>query len=39
MERDVSSTATYANVKAFVRSLWEPGFGQPLDADDLAPAP
>ncbi|MEN3273571.1 MAG: hypothetical protein V7636_2332, partial [Actinomycetota bacterium] len=39
MERDLSATKTYAEVEAFVRSLWEPGFGQPLDAGDLAPHP
>lgn len=39
MLRDVRGTATYAEVEAFVRSAWEPGFGGPLDIGELAPHP
>lgn len=39
VQADLTSTATYREVEAFVRSIWEPGFGQPLDAADLAPHP
>ena len=39
MQRDVRDTDTYAEVESFLRSIWEPGFGQPLDATELAPRP
>ncbi|HUR50301.1 MAG TPA: prolyl oligopeptidase family serine peptidase [Acidimicrobiales bacterium] len=39
MEVALSASATYREVEAFVRSIWEPGFGQPLDAGELAPHP
>jgi dipeptidyl aminopeptidase/acylaminoacyl peptidase len=39
MERDISGTRLYGEVDAFLRSIWEPGFGGPLDINELSPHP
>ena len=39
MQRDMSSTPIHREVQAFLRSVWEPGFGGPLDIGELSAHP